>query len=499
MLTDSGGSVEHPNVSRTVAVGTVIRDRFVLEEEIEYGRLGVVYRAADRQRSVENGQKHHVALLVMPAEIARRTQALDLLKHDFVHVQALIHSNIVKVFDLDRDGDLHFMTMELVDGESLRCIVDSLRPELLWEEEAFAVIRAIGDALAYAHARGVIHGDVRLENVLVTATHEVKVLFTSACLTRNAPFSVDPRDDVHGLACAAYELLAGESPFVSRRSLLTRERGGDPKRIKTLSRQQWKTLRAALSGRDQSSRSVGQFLADFGIGDSVSRRPPPDSAQRSIGWRFVATAWLAVFLGAAYVLTQDGADDRLVDGPIAEAPSDERDPVQQATEEAVDRPPPLQSSSFSNLDGRMAAVDTAGVLEQRVPSTIRSPAAGGGSASANASGGTIAFAESAVTAAESEGIVKLEITRAGGAGGLSVTWWTTEGTAKAEDDYADFGEVVETFRDGEESRAIFIPIASDRVLEGREFFRVHLRANPGGSARLGEITQVTVTLVDDDY
>jgi serine/threonine protein kinase len=498
MLTDSGESVEYPNVSRTVAVGTVIRDRFVLEEEIEYGRLGVVYRAADRQRSVENGQKHHVALLVMPAEMARRTQALDLLKHDFVHIQALVHSNIVKVFDLDRDGDLHFMTMDLVDGESLRCILDSLRPELLWEEEAFAVIRAIGDALAYAHARGVIHGDVRLENVLVTGTHEVKVLFTSACLTKNAPFSVDPRDDVHGLACAAYELLAGESPFVSRRSLLTRQRGGEPKRIKTLSRQQWKTLRAALVGRDQSPRSVGQFLADFGIGDSVARRSRPGSAQRSMGWRFVATAWLAVFLGAAYVLIHDGADDGPGDGPVAEVSSDERGTV-QATEEDVDRPPPLQSSSFSNLDGRMAAVDPAGVLEQRMPATVRSPAIGGGSPSANASGGTIAFAEAAVTAAESEGIVKLEITRAGGTGELSVTWWTTEGTANAEDDYADFGDVVETFRNGEESRVIFIPVTSDRVPEGREFFRVHLRANPVGSARLGEITQVTVTLVDDDY
>jgi serine/threonine protein kinase len=501
MLNDGSDSTNHGGAAPVMGPGTILGDRFVLEEEVDHGRFGTVFRASDVLRGAHGAR--HVALLVLPAEVARGGQ-LESFKRDFVRLHALSHPNIVKVFDFDRDGEVHFLTMEFVDGESLRSIVDSLRPELLWEREAIALIRAIGDALVYAHARGVVHGDVRLENVLITAQHDVKVLFTSSCLMNGAPFSMEPRDDVHGLASIAYELLSGEPPL-ARQPVIGWQRDFEPKRIKTLSRRQWRTLRAILMGRDDRMRTVSEFLADFcaaraaGSGDDEAQ-----PATRSRGWRWVAAAWVVVLLGAGYVLTRDEprapeATSAAQVGDVVDVPPVE--PALTQAESTAPAPPP-------NLDGRVPGLDAAAPNEPRpnatappsravaVPETMTSvppPAAAGGVS-------TVTFAQSTITAAESEGAVAVELRRSGALEQPArVTWWTSEGTARQEDDYASFGQVVEAFRSGEEVRRLLIPITSDRLAEGREYFRVHLRESTGGNARLGAITQITVTLVDDDY
>ena len=496
MLND-GSSRYRDEIRAPVGRGTVVRDRFIVEEELDHGRFGTVYKAVDTQRTGLQGSPHYVALLVLPAEAVRGGQVLDAFKREFVRLQALNHPNIVKVFDFDRDGGVHFVTMEYVDGETLRAIVDSLRPELLWEREAVALIRAVGDALVYAHARGVVHGDVRLENVIVTAQHDVKVLFTSSCLATSAPFAVEPRDDLHGLACIGYELLAGEPPF-ARQSPVAGQGPIAPKRIKALSRQQWKVLRAILTGSDGRNCSVSEFLEVFGavgaarLTEEETERSPPSSA----GWRWVAAAWIAVLVGAGYVLTR-GAPEEAADAlarteQSAQTPPAEPPPIPNAaTEQNV-----VAAAAVPNVDGRIPPAEPRTNASSRL--TEQSAAAASSTEPAVGSS-VVTFARSTVTAAESEGVVALEIRRTDDIDRPArVIWWTSGDTARPEDDYANFGPVVETFRSGEQSRRILIPIVSDRMAEGREQFRVHLREGNGGNARLGAITQVTVTLVDDD-
>lgn len=235
----------------------ILCDRFVLEERLEQGRFGTMYRAVDRLRGQEG--RAYVAVLILPAEIARSPEKLAVFEHELESVRMLSHPNIVRIFSLERDGDIAFLVLEWVDGESLRSVIESLLPETVCEADALGVVRAVGNALEYAHARGLVHGDIRPENVLVTERGEVRLLFTSACLASGAPFRIAPRDDVRGLAALAYELMAGAPPPIG--ALYPRARTDEPEPIDGLSRKRFKALKSALSMRDGRMSSVRRLLA----------------------------------------------------------------------------------------------------------------------------------------------------------------------------------------------------------------------------------------------
>lgn len=240
-----------------VGVSSLLSERFVLEERIEQGRLGTMYRALDRLRGQEG--RTHVAVLVLPGDLANNPDRLDAFERELEAVRLLSHPNIVRIFSLERDGPIAFVVLEWVDGESLRSVIDSLAPETVCEADALAVVRAVGNALVYAHARGIVHGDIRPENIVVTARGEVRLHFTSAGLAKLSPFTVDARDDVRGLAALAYELMAGAPPPIA--SLYPGGKAYEPKPIGGLSRKRWKALRSALSRRDGRIRSVRGLLA----------------------------------------------------------------------------------------------------------------------------------------------------------------------------------------------------------------------------------------------
>src|SRR5690606_33800344 len=156
-------------------------------------------------------------------------EQLASFEHELAAVRMLSHPNVVRIFSLERDGETAFLVLEWVDGESLRSVIESLAPETVCEADALGVVRAVGNALVYAHARGVVHGGIRPENVLVTERGEVRLLFASACLAQSAPFSIGPRDDVRGLAALAYELMAGSPPPIG--GLYPRGKADEPEPI----------------------------------------------------------------------------------------------------------------------------------------------------------------------------------------------------------------------------------------------------------------------------
>lgn len=485
MLNEGTSTLQQTAPLPAIGPDVVVRGRYVVVEQLDHGRFGSVYRATDTQ-----GNGRSVALLMVPPEAVRAAAVLEAFMRELARVQALRHPNIVKVLDFVRDGDLHAVVMEYVDGESLRAIVDSLRPERLWERDAVALVRAIGDALVYAHARGVVHGDVRLENVIVTAQHEVKVLFTSACLASSAPFAVEPRDDVRGLACIVYELLAGEPPFMPQTANGWQAK---PKRLKNLTRRQWSVLRAVLIGRDDRMYSVSEFLDVLGaVGASATeeRRPAEGDAPRN-GWRWVAVAWAVALLTVGYVSFNGTSDEPAPRANVPESgsviPETVVEPQPQPAVEAI-----VGLSAVANVDGRLAATPDSAVRVDARPAEGRIPPV-------PAAVSSVTFAQSAVTAAENAGVVTLELQRSGAVERAArVLWWTSPGTALAEQDYASFGTTVEAFRPGETVRQISIPITSDATSEGREQFTVHLREIEDAGTRIGAVAQVTVTLVDDD-
>src|SRR5690606_31764876 len=152
--------------------------------------------------------------------------------------QTLAHPNVVTVFDFDRDGDIVYMTMELLVGRSLESIARDARGRGIDAEQALTIIRGIAEGLAYAHRKGIVHSDLKPGNVFIAADGTAKILdfgiaraepsmvteqnkdefdagslgaYTEASATDEMVAGVDPHpaDDMYALGIIAYELVTG--------------------------------------------------------------------------------------------------------------------------------------------------------------------------------------------------------------------------------------------------------------------------------------------------
>ena len=227
---------------------TILRDRYVLHDEIGRGGVGTVYLALDRNRAGLPHDQQFVALKVVRDEHARRPETLYALRREFHQGQSLSHPGIVNVFDFDHDGDTYFVTMELINGDPLGELMRDALPHPLARETAIRILRQLGDAVAYGHERNVLHMDLKPGNVMVTAQGDVRVLDFGLAQTFMAepwisdlpiPPAATPayascerlvgdlpdvRDDIFSFACLAYELLSGKHPFDRGSAVEARER-----------------------------------------------------------------------------------------------------------------------------------------------------------------------------------------------------------------------------------------------------------------------------------
>ncbi len=234
----------------------VLRDRYELTSILGRGSTGTVYKAVDRHRAHLDPASRCVAVKVLKLNYLDRPDELAQLEREFHEAQSLSHPNVVSVFDLDRDGNVYFIVMELLEGELLADILKRLDGQPMARHYALGIISSVGAALAHAHRRSVVHADLKPRNIMITTTGEVRVLdfgfardrpldlHTASGLNDGptaapAYASVErvngsdphPSDDVYSLACIAYELLSGRHPFGGRSAPLARAHGRAPQRI----------------------------------------------------------------------------------------------------------------------------------------------------------------------------------------------------------------------------------------------------------------------------
>jgi len=228
-LEDVRATLQSSEPPARLPIGQVLRGRYVIESLLANGGTGTVFKALDRARSEHTESQAEVAIKVCHRQDGD-AGVLSKLRREFYCAQALSHQNIVKVFELDQDAEFPFFTMELIDGETLTSVMEKFRPGPLPRAYARAVIRELGAGMAHAHGRGVIHGNLKPQKVMVTNAGELRILDfggsdESAAVLTPAYASCDllegrepdPRDDLFSLACISYELLAGEHPFQKKK------------------------------------------------------------------------------------------------------------------------------------------------------------------------------------------------------------------------------------------------------------------------------------------
>ena len=208
------------------AIGTL----FEIEEEIGRGGMAVVYRARDVRL------RRRVALKVLPPELAFREEVKRRFLREAQMAAQLSHPNIVPIYAVDEIDGIVFFAMGLVEGDPLaRLLVHDPRPPL-------AVVRKllgeVAGALSYAHAHGVVHRDVKPDNILVesatgralvsdfgiarAAEGDARLTATGNAVGTPAYMSpeqamgerdIDGRSDIYSLGIVGYQMLAGDLPF----------------------------------------------------------------------------------------------------------------------------------------------------------------------------------------------------------------------------------------------------------------------------------------------
>jgi eukaryotic-like serine/threonine-protein kinase len=210
-------------------LAAALSDRYRLERELATGGMAVVYLARDLKHDRD------VALKVLKADVAAAIGG-DRFLAEIRTTARLKHPHILPLFDSGAAAGALFYVMPFVEGESLRARVR--RSGALPLGEVVAILRQVADALAYAHAHGVIHRDVKADNVLVadgqafladfgvarafapvdpgaTVTRTTAVLGTPAYMAPEqfVGGTVDQRVDLYAFGALAYELLTGAPPF----------------------------------------------------------------------------------------------------------------------------------------------------------------------------------------------------------------------------------------------------------------------------------------------
>jgi len=257
-----------------IQVGSVLRDRFMLQERQAGGSMGVVYKAMDRRLAEAGTEEPWVAVKVLSQKLSQSGLALRALQQEAAKGRCLVHPNIVRFIDIDRDDDLYFIVMEWLEGRTLADILDSPDSKSIDIERAFTIVRQIGKALDYAHKCGIVHADVKPANVMILANGDAKLFDFGVARVRQKQLDNDPSfdpgvlglltpayssmqvltgekpapaDDVFSLACLLYRLIAGYRVFGPRNAAEAAEEGMKPQRLEKLSDANWRVLKKALA------------------------------------------------------------------------------------------------------------------------------------------------------------------------------------------------------------------------------------------------------------
>jgi serine/threonine protein kinase len=200
--------------------------RYRLVQRIGRGAMGEVYRAEDPVEGID------VAIKLMAAETLGDNELIERFRREAFSAAALDHPNITRIHDFGEEGGTLYMAMELLEGSDLKHIIEAGAPGDV--REKLEVMLQIASAMAFVHARGLVHRDLKPGNIHVNVDGQVKIMdfglvrLADSNMTRTgmvmgspsymAPELIrgnkaDARSDIYALGCVFYEFLSGKRAF----------------------------------------------------------------------------------------------------------------------------------------------------------------------------------------------------------------------------------------------------------------------------------------------
>ena len=323
--------------------GAILAGRYEILQALGEGGMGTVYKARDRELD------RLVALKVIRPDLARNPAIIQRFKQELILARQVTHRNVVRIFDLGEADGVKFITMEFIEGKDLRSLL--LEHKKFSPEEAAEIIRQVCLALDTAHTEGVIHRDLKPQNIMRDAQGRIVVMdfglarsLESDGMTQTGALigtmeymspeqglgqELDQRSDLFTLGLIFYELLSGQVPYKADSALAsllkrTQERAAP---VSSLDNQVPRVLSEIVSKcleRDAKLRygTAKELLSDLeawqGKGAAASIRLPAVSPWgQDIPWVLISVAAVILILAVTGFLLRGKLFGPSAKGPAA--------------------------------------------------------------------------------------------------------------------------------------------------------------------------------------